>query len=525
MNLTVFIPAAGTGSRLGSYVQQYNKAMIQINNRPAISYIIEKYPQDTKFVIALGYKGEYIREYLGQVYPEYNFCFINIFPYTGKGAGLGYSLYSCKNELQIPFVFHACDTIIREDITELYENWMGYADANEDSSEYRTLSLEHDRVKNIYEKSVRPERNSKIYIGLAGIFDYKLFWGAMTEHYAESVESGEVLALSYLIPHIQGKRFTWFDTGNRKSYQKCRLHFQEMKAPVILEKNDEQIWFTNNKVTKFFINEDCVKNRVLRAKMLKGYVPNIIRESKHMYTYQYVSGVPLSQCINLLLLGKLLETCTELWNIKNSPSIGDAAFQKNCLNFYKKKTMQRVESFYNRFHRTDNNLPINGTAVPYLNDLLETIDWDWIAQGIPCRFHGDLHFENIIYSEEQKDFVFIDWRQDFDGNIEYGDLYYDTAKLLHGMIINHELMSTNQFHVNWDTHAISYDFLRRNILIECEKYFIHWLDEHSLSSYKTNILCALIFLNIAALHNEPYSQLLYVLGKDKLYRTMLHKIS
>ena len=76
---------------------------------------------------------------------------------------------------------------------------------------------------------------------------------------------------------------------------------------------------------------------------------------------------------------------------------------------------------------------INGNIVPPISELLNLVDWDNLSSGIPTRFHGDLHFENILISETGN-FSLLDWRQDFAGLQEYGDLYYDLAKLLHGMI-------------------------------------------------------------------------------------------
>ena len=45
--------------------------------------------------------------------------------------------------------------------------------------------------------------------------------------------------------------------------------------------------------------------------------------------------------------------------------------------------------------------------------------------------------ENILYNQKNKKFLFLDWRQDFNGNLEIGDLYYDLSKLLHGLIVEH----------------------------------------------------------------------------------------
>ena len=44
-------------------------------------------------------------------------------------------------------------------------------------------------------------------------------------------------------------------------------------------------------------------------------------------------------------------------------------------------------------------------------------------------------------------FRLLDWRQDFGSSLNYGDIYYDFAKLLHGMIVSHDIVLKNQFEV------------------------------------------------------------------------------
>ena len=51
-------------------------------------------------------------------------------------------------------------------------------------------------------------------------------------------------------------------------------------------------------------------------------------------------------------------------------------------------------------------------------------------------FPGDFHFENILYDQITDSFKFIDWRQNFAGDLFVGDRYYDFAKLLHGIIVS-----------------------------------------------------------------------------------------
>mgnify|MGYP003662662832 CR=1 FL=1 len=63
-NYKVFIPSAGLGTRLGNLSKNLNKALVSIDNRPVISHVIEKFPKSVEIVIALGHKGDLVRNYL-----------------------------------------------------------------------------------------------------------------------------------------------------------------------------------------------------------------------------------------------------------------------------------------------------------------------------------------------------------------------------------------------------------------------------------------------------------------------------
>ncbi len=97
-----------------------------------------------------------------------------------------------------------------------------------------------------------------------------------------------------------------------------------------------------------------------------------------------------------------------------------------------------------------------------------------------------------------------------------GDIYYDLAKLNHGLIICHELIAKNMFSINIEGDNISYDFYRKQILVDCENHFKEWIINNCYDYKKVRILTALIYLNIAPLHHDPYSKLLYYIGKSML---------
>jgi len=515
----VLIASAGLGNRLKGMTKNINKALISVAHKPAISYIIEKFEKDIEIVIAVGYKSKSIKDYISIAYPDRKITFIEVDKYEGEGSGLGYSILKCKTHLQCPFIFSSNDTIVLEDIKPPTYNWMGQTDL-EDNSQYRSIVASKNEVKEIRAKNYKGD--SKAYIGLAGIFNYKEFWKSMEEGINEgSIEIGESFGLRSLIPHgISLFDFTWFDTGNIEKLKKTRDYFSKNNDYNILEKEEEAIWFLKDKVIKFSTDHNFIKNRVQRAESLDKFIPKVLTSNENMYAYEKVDGDVFSKFPTVTNLKYLLNWIKGFWQFKVLSKKQEKEFYKTCNSFYKDKTYKRVQLFFTTLERFDTEENINGVQTPKIFELLENVDWNFISKGTPVRFHGDLHFENIlINNNSDQPFTLLDWRQDFGGNMNYGDIYYDFAKLNHGLIISHKIIDDNHFNIETNLDHIKYDFHRTQNLIGCEQYFKEWIIEQGFDYQKVEKLTALIYLNIAALHHYPYNKLLFYLGKS-----MLHKL-
>jgi len=517
----VFIPTAGLGTRLGQLSKNINKALVAVDNKPVISHVIEKFPKDVEFVFALGYKGSLVRDYLQIAHPDRLMTFVDVDPYCGPGSGLGRTVLECESFLQCPFVFCTNDALILEKIPPPTENWMGYTDI-ENNENYRSVRIgKHNVVEELYEKD--EGINAKPYIGLAGINDYKSFWKNMSDGVLYgSIQIGESYALRKMIEDnvkIKAKQFTWHDTGTLSTLAQARETFKRKNSPEILEKPNEAIWFVNNRAIKFAEDKTFISDRIERSKVLKGYVPEIIDSSDNMYCYKLINGNTMSKCITKPLFLRFLSWIGDFW----SDTVGEFGlnkeekleFKQRCLSFYEAKTKSRVHQYFNRFSVSDAEEVINGVKVPKLSDLLQKVDWNLLSDGKPSRFHGDLHFENILVAENGE-FCLLDWRQNFSGLKKYGDIYYDLAKLYHGIVVSHELVNKNYFNIKRDGGIITFDILRNHKLVEAEKVFEKFIVEKGYDLYKVKLLTALIFLNIAALHHYPYSEFLFYLGKYQL---------
>ena len=516
MSYRVCIPTAGTGSRLGNLTKYINKSLVSLAHRPTLSHLIEQFPADVEFVIALGHKGNLVREFLALAYPQRKFFFAEVSPFEGAGSGLGLSLRACMQYLQQPFVFISCDTLVKEPIPAPDENWMAYAEIS-NIQPYRTLALKDGHVMSICEKGEGKEGTHWPYIGLAGIYDYQKFWATMEQ--GEAIQTGEAHGMRALLAQsVRAYKFTWYDTGNTKTLSRARSIYNGQDAPNILEKVNEAIWFVDGQVIKFSDDQKFIANRVKRTHELKGFVPEVTGAQLHMYRYSMVKGKVLSEAATPPLFDQLLVHAKSFWETKTLAQNAADEFRDTCFRFYRDKTFERVDLFYKSFSRSDGTEAINGVAMPKLDTLLNGLDWGWLADGLPGRFHGDFHFENILWDAHNQRFTFLDWRQDFGGDLSVGDIYYDFAKLLHGLIISHELIAQEHFWVKWETDSIRYDFHRKQSLVECERQFELWLSSNGYDANKTRVLTSLIYLNIAALHHYPYSLLLFALGKYMLLK-------
>ena len=506
----VLITTSGLGSRLGELTDYTNKCLIRIGDKPAISYIIESYPLDTKFVITLGHYGSHVKQFLQLAYPNYNFTFIEIDKYKGEGSSLGYSILKCKKELNCPFIFHASDTIVKNyKVTPPLFNYV-IGCLKENPFQYRTLNVIDKKLVKISEKDVLFGSNSShsSYIGVCGIKDYNLFFTHLETLTSTQEDISDVHSINQMLNSVEFnviKTSNWFDTGNTTELIKTRKLFKSNIE--VLDKKDESIFFFDDFVIKFFYNSKINKNRVIRAYNLKGLVPEIIDSTENFYKYKTAKGTLFSKSVRAnKFLNFLNWSQINLWKSKEKID-----FKNNCYDFYITKTENRITEYLKDNIEANQ---INGETIPPVLNLLDSLDKNWLSDGIPSQFHGDFILDNII--ETKDNFCLIDWRQDFAGNLEIGDIYYDLAKLNHNLTINHDIVNKNLFE-----HSPSNCYILVNsTLNECKKLLHSFINKNGYDLKKVEILTSIIWLNMAPLHEYPFNNFLFNFGKYNLYKNL-----
>lgn len=520
MQYKVLIPTSGIGSRLGELTDYTNKSLISVGGKTALSYIIERYPKDVEFVITLGYFGDLVKDFLEMAYTDRKFSFVYVDNYAGEGSSLVYSMLQAKDYLQCPFIFNACDTlVINDEIPAPDINWVaGFKKDN--SSHFASFDVADNFVKRINKKG---ELNyDYVYIGLSGIYDYEIYWQSLKTEYEKNKFNNQLSDVNIIESLLQqdidfeSKVFTgWLDIGNIDSLRETKSILKEEFA--VLNKKDEAIYFFDDFVIKFFSDTSIVNNRVLRADKLKGVVPEIIDVSSNFYKYKFVEGDLFSSVVNVNSFNTFLKWCRDtLW--ESLINIDEVDFYSKCYDFYYTKTLKRINKLTSTYDYLDKKTVINGVTIPSVFDMMNEINFEKLCTSKATLFHGDLILDNVLKTKDS--FCLIDWRQDFAGEINYGDVYYDLAKLNHNLVFNHDIINKNLFSINITKDSIECDLLRSHNLFACQKVLFDFIRKEGYDENKIRLLTPLIWLNMSPLHEYPLNIFLFCFGKLNLYNEL-----
>jgi NDP-sugar pyrophosphorylase family protein len=506
----VLLTTSGLGSRLGNLTKFTNKSLVRIGDKPVISHIIETYPEDVEFVVTLGHHGSQVEQYLTLAHPERNIQFVEVDTYMGEGSSLLYSISLCEEYLQSPFIFHACDTILPKNYiqdVDFSANW-SIGGVGDNSQSYRTINCVNGKIASINEKG---EQNFDfVYVGVSGIQQYEVFWNTCRS-ILQTVKTSD-LSDCHVIRKMNDfaviKIDDWYDIGNIDALRRTR---SKIKGTIhVLDKEDENIFLFDNFVIKFFYNKKVCYDRVSRTENLKGLVPDLLGSTENFYKYRYVRGDLLSDVVDLQKFGSLLFWSKEnLWTEKDDPS-----YKNNAFSFYKDKTVLRIEKFLGKYNLTDGYDLINGSLVPPMRQLLEQVDFNSIMGKSPTGFHGDFILDNILLSDDT--FKLIDWRQDFNGSIDAGDMNYDLAKLNHNLILNHEILAKNLYSIDFK-NGIRCDVHVKKSLLDCKIILKDFCDRQGIDYKSIEILSSIIWVNMSPLHEHPLDMFLYYFGKYNLF--------
>ena len=498
------ILAAGTGSRLGSLSESLGKALLPLGNTTALSTIINKFPKDVEIILALGYKAELVESYCKAVHQDRNITFVYIDNFDKPGSGPGYSLLQCKPYLGTnKFYLSTVDCLFDEDVPQIECDWIGTS-KTDNPKLYSTAQVD-DKNNILKFINKNPDGYDNAFIGIAYIHTPSVFWNSINKY--KSSENEVEFVAGWYEPQLYDKfvavGLTWNDTGSIEGYNETLLKYgyPSLGMSKIIT---EHTFFENKTIVK--ICKDKYKNdrRYSRAFDLRGLVPEIKYKSDNLIAYDWVIGEEMyfgKNPENIINLVQWLQD--KLWK-----PVSDLQFNKLCYEFYHDKTYQRYEKI--NFVKDDVCLINDFKCLP-IGELLANIDFDRLSNGTPVKFHGDLQFQNIIFNNDK--FTLIDWREDFSGNSQYGDIYYDLSKLYACLNFDYSLIDEFSKTIQIKDNNFIYSLNTRDSLSKSLALYEDWLIKNNYDVDKIKVLSALIWLNMSPLHTYPDNLILFLHSK------------
>ncbi len=507
------ILTAGMGNRLGKYTEYINKSLIPIDNMAAISHIIKKTPPEYEIVVAIGYMGDQVRDYCLAAHPERSFKFVEVESFNPDRTGPATSLYACKHLLQRPFYFCACDVYFEGDLEPCSSDWLGLS-RTVLSELYATVDLGSDgKVKKIKDKSEKGYEYA--WTGLMSVFSHEKFWRSFRPSQKEIPDVLKDSNVSF------GSRFyTWYDIGTLDNYIKARKIIERDSDTFVIPKiNGEFFYRVENKAIKINQSKQSVKNIGSRFKVLSKTLPlpDLKYCKNNVLSYDWEPGETLYSVDNFEVFKMFLNFCDErMWkNICTDESFNT---KRAVRDFYIKKTIDRVESFLNTRDRNmySKSVSINGFTIRSIESQIKTIE-DKINNhsGLFVEdYHGDFHFENILFNKDSKDFSLIDWRPDFGSQARFGDVYYDLAKMYAGLTVDfNKIKISENTRIKFLEDSLILNTEMSEDIIKFKRYYESWLVNNKFDLDTVKIMAGAILIGISTLHEKSQGDFIYFNGR------------
>ena len=300
------------------------------------------------------------------------------------------------------------------------------------------------------------------------------------------------------------------DFGTYEKWQELSKHLPENS----FVKPNEIFYHDNNKVIKYFADEQSSKVRVDRAQGNNMAMPTNMSAHGHFLMHDWVHGDIVYNQLTPEIFKNMLDWCdTNLWI--SAPSISDSDKKAACYKFYKDKTYERLNQFRVKYTDWSECCVVNRVEVDTIDSYLERINWTWLCETVEWKFiHGDLHFDNTIFNPETKQFCVIDWRTDFAGHVMGGDMYYDLAKMLGGIWLNYRSVKDDKLEYKEISDYATIVSPTVDSPRVYEDILHSYVNKKSLEWKKVKTLVPLIYLNMSPLHEPPFDKFLIALAQQ-----------
>jgi len=504
---SVIIPAAGLATRMKPLSRGVSKAMIPVNGRPIISYILDHLIKNNplcEIVIVENEIGD-ISEFIHRVYSKYNIKTVIQEEKNGPlhAIHLGWKELRDKEN---PITVWLGDTICLDD----FDYSQDFLAVNEVPDTHRWCLI--DEAGNLYDKVETAVPTNLALIGVYNFSSRKNFNDAIELGMSEPKYKNEHQIASLLNNYkkLQGKPMSlfktqhWYDCGELNTFYESKAKLLKNTARSF-NQLDVDIFY--NLITKSSTDEDRKKKIEDEKHWYKSlndlqsrFVPTTIDiEEFGKLIMSLEPGTPLNEIISydnlhpeiwFNIIQKILKIHhTVFYNSNHEDDIYE--IKKICFEFYVIKNLKRIEthcSNYKNYNVVKRFIEETGFL------LCKAPEKHWSKV-----IHGDSHLGNILYDPQSGSIKFVDPRGSFGGGTSTsGDMRYDMAKLLQDFYCGYSMIMSDR-----------YEYVNENIQInwvkdseKMESYLVRLLEQHGYDVDLLKRLAIVLLITAIPFHKD-----------------------
>lgn len=438
--INVIIPAAGAATRLKPLSNNTSKAMVRINGKPCIDFIIESILDQAEIeqMIIVDGKFKDIRDYVPRRWSKINTSFVTQETLDGPRNAIHLGVNLIEN-VNIPTVIWLGDAIILEECMPLGEDFL----LAKYVSDQHNWCMWDQGTQEFYNKPKHPVNNACALVGLYS--------------FSDTVKLNDALDMSYDMYEISDmlERYEnnfekvltdrWYDIGEISSYYNTCASLLSLKSRSFNTlKYDPELGVLHKKPD--YHNIDAIHSVESERAWYRSldwkqqlFVPRFI-DSNTDLIISYEPGVLLSDLLMYeelapstweYILDKLFHTVTTYFH--NSSNRSD----ENIYTFSANSKRMWIEKAESRLSGSPFSYEERDQLISYGHEIYKS------SLPVACM-HGDLHFGNVLYNAQNDKLTLIDPRGEY-GDIQgsLGDNIYDWSKLAQELVFGYNHLLAN----------------------------------------------------------------------------------
>ena len=519
LDITAIIPAAGHPTNKIIFNNNLPDAMLPINGKPVIGYIIEDLISRLieNIVVVLNSHDQSTEKYISRKYGER--CNLKVVYDLSEGRGLGYAMYlASKYTANKHILVYLGDTIYKGPLV-FKKSFLVVIDKYDDSSKW-CFAEKKGKEMLFINKPQFYRGQGKVICGLYYFHQANIFRKIVEqeEKKRERLEMHHLLAsYSKKDPFLLTQETKWYDCGNIENYYQAKIDFLRLRGFNSIKYDSLYGIITKTGIRSTKIKNEINWYRGLPDK-LKIFTPRLIdykinknraSYSLEFYGYQSLDDIfifgYLDEKIWKIIIDHLLDIVSLFRQYKKIVPLADYEAM------YQDKIIERVEELkQDRWWSELLAFPevyINGRAYKNISHFLpriKNIAKLFYSKKDMGLVHGDLCLNNILFDPGNRLFKLIDPRGSFGRETIYGDTKYDLAKIRFSLTGHYDFIVSDLFKVSVgsELNNISYNVYSDDYHYRIGECFDRLLAKRGFNLKKIRMIEALLFLSVIPHHYD-----------------------